>query len=184
MALSFKGNHKKFVLPRKACIRGSDSKDRTKACVFCAVERGVQSFAEVVCRGSINSKLMKGYISKHFMGKMITLSDGLRVYRKYFKTAPQKHIAVNSKYRKSGTYHINNINSFHARLKAFLASYHGVSSKYLNNYVSLFVWLENARLAAKNSTDEATTKVLEFGSYRSAKSFDEMERQPALAPVA
>jgi transposase-like protein len=184
VALSFKGNHKKFLLPRKACKRGSDNKDRTKACVFCAVERGVQSFAQVVCRGNINSKLMQDYISKHFKDEMIAISDGLRVYRKFFKNAPQEHIAVNAKYRKSGTYHINNINSFHARLKEFLAGYHGVATKYLNNYVSLFVWLENARIAAKNSADGVTSKVLEFGSYRSAKSFDELDRQPALAPVA
>ena len=100
------------------------------------------------------------------------------------KTAPQEHKVVNAKVRKKGVYHINHINNFHARFKAYMSGYKGVATKYLNNYVGLFVWMENYRQAARGEEVEATSTVLEFGSYTPTRSFSTWEHEPALAPVA
>ena len=35
-----------------------------------------------------------------------------------------------------GIYHIQHLNNYHSRLKSFLNSFNGVSSKYLNNYLT------------------------------------------------
>ena len=91
---------------------------------------------------------------------------------------------VNAKVRKKGFYHINHINSFHARLKAYMSGYKGVATKYLNNYVSLFVWMENYKLAARSESEEAATTMLSFGSYTPTREFAAWEHKPALAPVA
>ena len=37
------------------------------------------------------------------------------------------------------------VNALHQRLSAFLAGFHGVSTKWLDHYLSWFMWLEQAR---------------------------------------
>ena len=185
--ISYKGNHKHsktFTMPRKGFKRGSDNRSHHKACVLCGVERGGQTYGEVVCSGSITAKLLEQIIPEKVAPDSVVITDGLRVYRKYFKTASQEHWVVNAKVRKKGFYHINHINSFHARLKAYMSGYKGVATKYLNNYVSLFVWMENYKLAARSESEEAATAMLSFGSYAPTREFAAWEHKPALAPVA
>ena len=43
-----------------------------------------------------------------------------------------------------GIYHIQSINNYHSRLKAFLKPFNGVSTKYLNNYL---VWFNLVKFA-------------------------------------
>ena len=186
--ISYKGNHKKsktFKMPRPAFHRGSDNrgKPRDKACVFCAVERGRQAFAQVVCRGLITAKLLEEILPNHLEENCLVVTDGLYAYSTYFKAAPQDHKSFKAKAKHKGIYHINNINNFHSRFKYFLAKYKGVSTKYLNNYAALFMWMENARLSAKNGEAITAEKMLEFGSYQPVKSFDAWEREPNFAPA-
>ena len=187
--ISYKGNHKNsknFKMPRPAFQRGSDNRGTPsdRACIFCAVERGRQAYAEVICRGSITAKLLENVLPSHLDDNCLVVTDGLYAYNTYFATAPQEHKSYKAKAKHKGIYHINNINNFHARLKFFLESYRGVSTKYLNNYVALFMWLENARLSAKNGTAVTAEKMLEFGNYLPARDFDAWEREPHFAPAA
>lgn len=43
---------------------------------------------------------------------------------------------------KEGIYHIQHINAFHSKLKEWIYKFHGVSTKYLANYMYWFKWLE------------------------------------------
>lgn len=187
--ISYKGNHKKsksFKMPRAPYMRGSDNRGEMKdrACVFCAVQRGVKSYAAVVCRGAITSEMLKNVIPPHVSPNSIVLTDGLHAYTKYFKNAPQVHRGIKAKTKGKGAYHINNINNFHARLKFFLAQYHGVSTKYLGNYIGMFAWLENARLLSISRENSTAKKMLEFGSFCPVREFSTWTRQPELAPAA
>ena len=187
VSISYKGNHKhskSFTMPRKAFKRGSDNRSHHKACILCGTERGGQAYGEVVCSGSITAKLLENIIPEKIDPCSIVITDALSVYQKYFKTAPQAHEAVNSKVRKNGVYHINHINNFHARFKSYLDGYKGVSTKYLNNYVGLFVWLENYRQTARSEEEEATSAVLGFGNYMPVRKLATWEHEPALAPAA
>ena len=187
VSISYKGNHKHsktFKMPRRAFKRGSDNKSHHKACVLCGMERNGQSYGEVVCSGSLTAKLLEDIIPKHVSPSSIVITDGLRAYQKYFKAAPQEHKAINAKIRKSGVYHINHINNFHARFKDYMNGFKGVATKYLNNYVGLFVWLENYRMAVRCEEEEAASTVLEFGTYTPARVFTTWVHEPALAPVA
>ena len=40
---------------------------------------------------------------------------------------------------------MQHVNAMHRHIRRFLAQYCGVSSKYLENYISLFVWLKMAK---------------------------------------
>ena len=45
---------------------------------------------------------------------------------------------------KLGPYHIQNVNALHSRLKAWLASFRGVSTKYLPLYLAWFRYFDTA----------------------------------------
>ncbi len=44
---------------------------------------------------------------------------------------------------KNGIYHINHINSLHSKFKGWMYKFHGVSTKFLVNYLYWFKWLEH-----------------------------------------
>ena len=189
--ISYKGNHKHsttFTMPRKPYHRGSDNREYTKACVLCALDRSGNNYAKMVCAGQLTAKLLDGIVPKIFDTNSIVITDGSKAIGKFFKTSPIEHVTIvaknNHKFPKKSVYHINNINNFHTRFKKYLLKYNGVATKYLNNYVGLFLWLEANRIAAKNSAAEAVSTVLQVGSYIPNKEFGTWARKPALAPVA
>jgi len=183
--ISYKGNHtksKNFTMPRPAYKRGTTRPMMNdRACVLCAVERGKKAYSEVVCRGSLSTKLLGTVLPKHLSNESIVLTDGLYAYASYFRTAPQAHKGIKAKAKGKGAYHINNINNYHGRLRNFLRNYNGVSTKYLNNYVALFAWLENIRLSALQKETAAIGVALKYGSYKPKKEFATWTRLPAVA---
>ena len=48
--------------------------------------------------------------------------------------------------------HIQHVNAMHMNIRRFLRPYCGVSTKYLENYISLYVWLKNVAAHRKRST--------------------------------
>lgn len=168
-SLSFKGNHKKsknFVMPREAYKRGSDNRSNNmpKACVMCAVERNGQSYGEVLGAGQSTTKMVTYAFEKRVAPDSIMLSDGGKAISNYLaKKENIEHITLKSSMSGShkggdpeirGIYHIQTVNNFHKRLDDFLRPYNGVATKYLNHYVSLYVWIENHKkmeVALENS---------------------------------
>ena len=156
--ISYKGNHKKskhFVMPREPYKRGTDSNAQTgsRACVMCALERNGQMYAEVWGKGQPTVKMFSQAFAARIMEDSIVLSDKSLGARHYFEKFDNlQHIAlaaVANPTKKAGppeikgAFHIQNINNMHTRLRKFLKAYNGVSTKYLNHYVNLFVWLDN-----------------------------------------
>lgn len=167
--VSFKGNHsksKKFKMPRAAHKRGSDNKSRKasdKACVVCAAERNKGFSGVVTHRGALNQSVLSNVFDNHITNDTIVITDESTALKKYFSAKSYAHMPLGSTYNEvtgktvpvvNGPYHINNINSLHHRFRDFLRPYHGVSTKHLNGYVALFIWLENERKRASQSTDK------------------------------
>lgn len=67
----------------------------------------------------------------------VLCSDGGAIYRSFAAKAGIAHVPVNLS---AGVrivdhaYHIQNVNAYHGRLKAWMARFHGVATKYLPNY--------------------------------------------------
>jgi len=70
-----------------------------------------------------------------FLEKSIICTDKEKSYIKFAKSLSLEHIRLEEFKSKKGVYHINNINSFHTRLKKFIDRFNGVSTKHLNNYL-------------------------------------------------
>jgi hypothetical protein len=54
-----------------------------------------------------------------------------------------EHAATRTDLQKDGE--LGMVNALHQRLSIFLAGFHGVSTKWLDHYLSWFMWLEQAR---------------------------------------
>lgn len=67
----------------------------------------------------------------------ILCTDGAGVYHSFAKAEGITHHRLNlrQKRRTEGAFHIQNVNAYDSRLKAWMARFHGVATKYLANYL-------------------------------------------------
>lgn len=179
LPLSYKGNHiqgsfgmrKKYSglindMPRKAYRRGTDNKSmssKDKACVFCMVQDNDKGFfAAVPGVGFMNNDMLNATVGQHVDKNTATLlADEYKVTRKYFEDNGYNHVILKSNTSdnphdhkpeiKDGL-HIQHVNAMHRHIRKFLTPYCGVSSKYLENYAALFVWLKNIQVAKQQKT--------------------------------
>ena len=194
--VSYKGNHKhskRFVMPRKAYRRGTDnrSNDIPKACVMCAVERNGQSYGEVLGVGQSNKQMVTYAFETRVAPDSIMLTDGGRAMSNYFsKKEDVDLITLKSSVSGShnggdpeirGIYHIQTVNNFHTRLDRFLRDYNGVSTKYLNHYVSLFVWIENHKKMEQPLDESAKSIILKESTYMTAGTLFDLPPIPKVA---
>ena len=172
--ISYKGNHIQGAfgerkrepgvvndIPRKAYRRGTDNKSRSskdKACVFCMVENGSKSyFAAVPGVGFMSDAMLNATVAKHIDREKATmLADDYKITKNYFEKNGYKHMILlsntsdNPKEHKPEIrdgLHLQHVNSMHHQIRDFLRPYCGVSTKYLSNYISLFVWLKSVAIA-------------------------------------
>ena len=189
--ISYKGNHSKskhFAMPRAPFKRGSDNrsdKNSTKVCVLCVVERNKVFSGVIPCRGLVNTHLLQNLFENKLSDESIVLTDGCRAYNQYFSTAGIEHVVLEKNGKKpavKGPYHINTVNALHSRFRKFLQGYNGVSTKYLKNYLALFLWLENNKYRDKEAL--LNDELSRVGSYISSVDLGCFEPIPALAPAA
>lgn len=182
--ISYKGNHIKgsFAgerkrghgidnnLPRKSFQRGSDNKSmssKDKACVFCMIKNGNEGFyATVPGTGFMKPQMLDATVAKHVdKERAHLLADNYRITANYLKDNGYSYetllsnITGNERDHKPEVRdgkHLQHINAFHHHLRQFLRPYCGVSTKYLDNYVSLYIWLKNV---AANKQKKQTKKI-------------------------
>ncbi|MBP3685049.1 MAG: IS1595 family transposase [Oscillospiraceae bacterium] len=168
--ISYKGNHIQGAfgkrekrpgavnnMPRKSYHRGTDNKYRSskeKACVFCMVENGNKSFfATVPGVGFMNESMLNGTVAKHInKDKALLLADDYNATKAYFEKNGYRHIILLSntsdnprdhKPEVRDGLHLQHVNAMHHHIRNFLKPYYGVSTKYLSNYIALFIWLKS-----------------------------------------
>ena len=75
----------------------------------------------------------------------VLCSDGAAAYRIASQHLGLAHRAINLSAGQrviAGVYHIQNVNAYDSRLKAWMHRFHGVATKYLENYLGWRRWLE------------------------------------------
>lgn len=94
------------------------------------------------------------YITQCFM------PDEDKSYRKFSKHNNLRLVQIKGGKSVKGIFHIQHLNAYHSKLKAFVSSFKGISSKYLNNYL---VW--NNVVEHKGGTlREKTANILNFAA--------------------
>ena len=186
-AISFKGNHKKstsFVMPRKAHKRGKQTHLRglshEKVCVPCAVNRNGLSIAKITNLGKVGSKDIHNAFDNRISANSILCTDDTRAYNDFANTNSLELIKLKTGKSKLGIYHIQHINSYHSILKNWIRRFHGVATKYLNNYL---IW-HNFVNYAKKSYAEKTSIFADFCFTTNKKSLSKkIPLRPAIPLV-
>ena len=124
---------------RPAKKRGEPARKRglskDKVCVTCAVSRNGKLYSKVATLGRGTSGVLKKVLRKHISDNAILCTDKDSAYRRFAKNAELRLIEVKAG-RVKGTYHIQHVNAYHSRLKAFMLRFKGVATKYLDNYLA------------------------------------------------
>ena len=139
--LSHKGKHIDGVKPRKrggkANFRGISHEQQG---VLVAVDRKQNIVSKVYGNGKISSQDVKTILNNRVETNSVLVTDGCTAYNE-FALENELNLVKLVKEHKKGIYHINNVNCYHSLLKDFLRKFRGVSSRYMNVYLSWFKFI-------------------------------------------
>lgn len=119
-------------------------------------DRGKHTYEAIlpgVSTQQLNDEL-KGKIEKD----IVLCSDGFKAYIKFAQGNDLIHKRLNVA---AGVkvidkvFHIQNVNAYHSRLKEWLQRFHGVATKYLDNYLGWFRFLDTQENPIKNNLFKA-----------------------------
>jgi transposase-like protein/IS1 family transposase len=140
---------KRNISERKPHKRGGKAKYRgisnDQVCVLVARDRQKMTFSGVLGRGRIRTTKLDEAIGGHLSDSNVLCTDSWRAFSSYVNTKGLAHYRFKSdgKQRVKGVYHIQNVNSYHSRLKKWIDRFNGVATKYLHHYLAWFRYLDS-----------------------------------------
>lgn len=151
-------------LKRKSRKRGGCSSKRgistEQVCVIVAKDRRDHIVSGIATLGRPSASEIGKLLGPSLGSKSILLTDRHPSFSCFAKEKGLQYIPLDiSKGRRSikGIYHIQHVNSYHSRLKDWIRRFKGIATKYLNNYLHWFEFLERH---LRNKTEEAAQKAL------------------------
>jgi len=173
LALSNKGSKS---LERKARKRGNDfkrnqgSEEVTTVQVVTAVQRNGEKYLKAV----ESKRLSKDEITKVMDGKLADnttlITDKHPSYKSFAKENPNiKHKALLAKEhvdKSDKTVHLQNVNNVHSQLRTFLRPFNGVSSKYLQNYLNWYAYVDKIQNSKTTIKQWCITMLLTDKAYQ------------------
>ncbi|GGA87226.1 hypothetical protein GCM10008025_32590 [Ornithinibacillus halotolerans] len=127
------------IKDRKSRKRGGSAKKRgisnEQVCVLVARDRDKMTVLQVLGMGRLTKEQLDKAIGHKLSSENILCTDSWRAFKTY---AAEKGMDIyqfksDGKVRTKGLYHIQNVNNYHRRLKAWIQRFNGVATKYLNN---------------------------------------------------
>lgn len=115
---------------------------REQVCVIVARDRHLFTVAEVGGRGVPKVQVVKRVLEPILDTESVLCTDGASSYKRFCADIGVEHYPVNGKRASGSIYHINNVNNWHGRLKDWMVRFKGVATKYLNNYLMWFTFLD------------------------------------------
>ena len=129
-------------------------------------------YSKVATLGRATSGVLKKVLRKHISDNAILCTDKDSAYPRFAKNAEIRLIQVKAG-RVKGTYHIQHVNAYHSRLKAFMLRFKGVATKYLDNYLA---W-HNLIVERKSDVVKVLVKAMRC---RKSESWFDVANKPAL----
>lgn len=167
LTVSYKGDAAKFSsgeINRKARKHGGGNHKRGLSdelvCIPCAVDRKGNAVSKVAKLGKCSSEALESVLGGRISAESTLCSDEDKSYRKFSKHNNLKLVQIKGGKSVKGIFHIQHLNAYHSKLKTFVASFKGISSKYLNNYL---VW-NNAVEHKGGTLREKTANILNFAA--------------------
>lgn len=144
---SHKGRkHVTFRKPRK---RGGVAKKRgiskEQVCVLVAMDRNGDIVSQNAGQGRITAVEIDAVLGTQLAPGSLLCTDSAKNYVAFAKMKGLQHEVINipkGMYVRKGIYHIQHVNAYHKRLKKWMERFQGVATKYLDNYLFWFRFLE------------------------------------------
>jgi transposase-like protein len=184
--VSYKGNHKKssFVMPRKAHKRGSSTHTRglskQQVCVPCAIDRKGHSLSKIATLGRIMTKDLHLIYDDKIKPESTLCTDKMNSYVRFAKCNNLNLVQLKTGKSVKGIYNIQHINSYHSKLKGFIRGFKGVSTKYLNNYLT---WNNCVNMNGSSMDDKVNTLLRTALSTLATVKCRELTKRPAIPLV-
>ena len=154
LPVSLKGSRKLRRAPHQ---RGTPAKkpgtSKEKVSVVCLIDQDGRIFSKVTALGRPSIEDLRQVFDRKFPNKNRKtkfVTDGDKAYAAFAKENKFDHIRIVGAMGRQGEHRVQRINGYHKRLKEFLAPFHGVSTKHLNNYLA---WFNVVNEKKKNGTD-------------------------------
>ncbi|KZN57788.1 IS1595 family transposase, partial [Pseudoalteromonas luteoviolacea] len=142
--LSEKGCRSLNREPRK---RGTDKAEQ-KIKVVVAKDRSGHIFDKVMTHFKLDE--LKPALLPRLEPDIVLCSDGHLNYYWLAEKEKIKHVVLNgcdNERVKDEVFHIQNVNSYHGRLKSWVSRFRGVATKNLHKYIGWMRWFERKRIA-------------------------------------
>jgi transposase-like protein/IS1 family transposase len=144
---SEKGSRKLNRKPRK---RGSDNhvRGRSKEQVYAVIARDRTNKSRSFLLEQMSGSALVDKIGGAIDSKSQICTDYWRSYQTFTRKLNLTHHRLNINIGRRvlhGIYHIQNVNSYHSRLKEWMRRFHGVATKYLYNYLIWFEHVDESR---------------------------------------
>jgi hypothetical protein len=143
-------------LTRKARKRGGTASQRgisnEQTCILVARDRDKQTIAQVTGLGRIDSEKLQKRIGGHIAANSIMCTDDEPVFHAFCRKSHLEQKVIRAKEGRviDGVYHIQNVNSLHGRYKSWVNRFNGIATKYTDNYLTWFVFLDETVGLAQN----------------------------------
>jgi hypothetical protein len=170
---------KKNIPHRKSRKRGGKAKKRgisqEQMCVVVANDRNGSIVSKLAGRGRITSTEINDVLGNLINNDALLCTDSATNYKAFAKKAGIIHEVINIRkgvYVKKGVYHIQHVNSYHKRLKAWMERFNGVATRYIDNYLFWFRFLElNKKIGKKLSIQSMLLESCRKPNFITVKDF-------------
>lgn len=166
--ISEKGNQN---LERKAYKRPSDRKTKRgvsndKVSIVVACDRTGKTTMQVAKIGRIEAVSLEQTIGNMMTKENILCSDSHPSIILWAKSKELEHhtFVANKNHVKNKCYHVQHVNSLDNRFERWISKFYGVATKYLQNYLNWFVFLEKIKKSLQPAKDLATEIVMNIES--------------------
>lgn len=143
---SYKGQ--RTSLPRPAHHRGEAAATRGTSAtghlaILSSLARDSHACVLSILPGMPNAQEVTAVLGPRLNGhEAILCADSAAWYRTLARTLPIELHRITRRQHTQGPFHIQNVNALHSRLRAWLAPFRGVASRYLDRYLAWFRFLE------------------------------------------
>jgi transposase-like protein len=140
---------KKRITHRNPRKRGGKAKKRgiskEQISVVVAHDRNGNILSKMAGLGRITTEDINQTLGKYLDEDVVLCTDSATNYKAFAKQKGILHEVINAHkgvHVKKGVYHIQHVNAYHQRLKKWMERFNGVATKYIDNYLFWFRFLE------------------------------------------
>ncbi len=150
---------------RKPRHRGERAKHRGLSkeyiCVVTSTDRNTHEVYKAIGTRAPSGKLVENNLKGRLSPKSVIYCDGTDCYNNLAEITDSKKVNLESHKSYNKVEHINTVNCIHSTIKSCISFYRNVASKYINRYLSLFIFQRRVL-----EDDDYTIKELLLKKYR------------------